>query len=116
MSKHGPCELGLPTCISGPLAWWQRPEGRLVRLCKPHLDLCFDAADDAPASEPTAWGWLIAPEPAAADVAAWLRDPHNREAVALVLRREARIGAPWLREFIDREDRIRRSPSLVGMW
>jgi hypothetical protein len=32
-----------------------------------------------------------------------------------VLRREARIGAPWLRDFIDREDRIRRHHSLVGL-
>ncbi|QDN57377.1 hypothetical protein [Streptomyces sp. S1D4-20] len=108
MSKHGPCELLLPTCVPGPLAWWQCPEGRLVRLCKPHLDLCFDAADADPASEPTAWGWLIAPEPAAADIAAWLRAPRNREAAALVLRREARIGAPWLHEFIARENRIHR--------
>jgi len=108
MSKHGPCDLHLPTCVPYPLAWWQCPEGRLARLCKPHLDICFDAADDAPASEPTEWGWLIPPAPALVDVATWAIDPRNHTAVAEVLRREARIDPGWLRAFLDREDRATR--------
>lgn len=48
--------------------------------------------------------------PTSEDIAAWLRDPRNRQAVAEVLAREARIGAPWLREFIARENRIHRRP------
>jgi hypothetical protein len=80
------------------------------------LDLCFDSADNDPTSEPVAWGWYIPPEPPAADVAAWARDSRNHRAVAEVLHREARINPGWLRAFIDREDRIRRRPSLVGLW
>jgi hypothetical protein len=51
---------------------------------------------------------VIRPEPSPQDIATWLRDPCNRDAVAGVLRREARCGAPWLREFIERENRARR--------
>ena len=46
--------------------------------------------------------------PTPEDIAAWLRDPPNRDAVAEVLRREARADAPWLREFIARENRAHR--------
>ena len=48
------------------------------------------------------------PQPSPEDIAAWLRDPRNRDAVAYVLRREARIGAPWLREFVARDQRMHR--------
>ncbi|MGW1532322.1 hypothetical protein [Streptomyces aureus] len=51
---------------------------------------------------------MTAPQPTPEDIAAWLRDPANREAVAFVLHREARIGAPWLRDLIQRENRIHR--------
>lgn len=47
-------------------------------------------------------------QPTRDEIGVWLRDPSNREAVADVLRREARAGAPWLREFIARENRIHR--------
>ncbi|MFB7440242.1 hypothetical protein ACFC01_18095 [Streptomyces mirabilis] len=50
--------------------------------------------------------------PTPEDIAAWLRDPRNRVAVAEVLAREARAGAPWLREFIARENRIHRRPQV----
>ncbi|MBT2508819.1 hypothetical protein J7I98_23615 [Streptomyces sp. ISL-98] len=46
--------------------------------------------------------------PTPEDIAGWLRDPANREAVAEALRREARCGAPWLRDFLARENRVHR--------
>lgn len=108
MSKYGPCDLLLPTCGPQAVAWWNCPSGRTVRLCKTCLDTCFDAADDDPGSEPTAWGWLIPPEPAPADISAWARDPRNRAAVVEVLRREARIDPVWLRGFLAHEWRAGR--------
>ena len=50
---------------------------------------------------------MTAPTPSPEEITVWLRDPRNREAVAQVLRHEARARAPWLREFIERENRIR---------
>lgn len=50
---------------------------------------------------------MTAPEPSPEQVAAWLRDPRNREVVAEVLRREALARAPWLLEFARREARVR---------
>ena len=108
MSKHGPCELRLPTCGPQAVAWWDCPTGRTVRLCKTCLDDCFDAADNDPNSEPTAWGWFVPPAPEPADIASWASDPRNHQAVAAVLRREARVDPTWLREFLRREERIHR--------
>ncbi|MGW1497571.1 hypothetical protein ACWCQW_03085 [Streptomyces mirabilis] len=112
MSKHGPCYMRVNSC--GPVAAWitTNPAANTVRLCQRHLDWWFDNADDGSGNEPLNWGWLIRPEPAAADIAAWVRDSRNHQAVAGVLRREARIGAPWLHEFIARENRIHRRPRV----
>jgi len=107
MSKLGPCRVGLPNCGT-PTAWWTSGNGAYTRLCKKCLDLWFDNADDDDSLEPTAWGWLNPPTPSAEQLAAALRDPSNRSVVREILRSEARHGAPWLVEFIDRENRARR--------
>lgn len=78
-----------------------------------HFDLTARSRTLEPGAgvEPTGEPFALlpsAPTPTPEDIAAWLRDPRNRDAVVDVLRREARIGAPWLREFIAREDRIHR--------
>lgn len=114
MSKHGPCTLDVHRGDPTPaIAWWRVQDSAIVRLCKNCLDCWFDNADDDPGLEPTAWGWLIPPKPALADVAAWASDPRNHTAVAEVLRREARISPNWLRDFLDREDRARRRDSRL---
>lgn len=52
-----------------------------------------------------------APPPPAAprreDIARWLKDPANCEAVMFVLRREARIDPAWLNDLVRREERKR---------
>jgi hypothetical protein len=106
VSKHGPCDLSHHN--EPAIAWWKTGNDCFTRLCWACLDCWFDNADDDPDLEPTAWGWLVHPEPAAADVAAWIRDSRNHHAVAEVLHREARINPSWLRTFIDRENRARR--------
>lgn len=109
MSKHGPCTLRLPSCGPQAVAWWECPNGRDVRLCKTCLDICFDAADNDPNSEPAAWGWFDrAPGPAPRDITAWARDPRNHRDVAAVLRLEARVNPGWLRDFIARDARMHR--------
>lgn len=105
MSKHGPCFQ----CPEQAVAWLHFEGGaRTVRLCRLDLDAWFDAADDHPEMEPRIWGWFVKPEPPAAEVTAWAQDPRNHQAVAEVLRREARIRPDWLRDFLDREDRAAR--------
>ncbi|MFG2372565.1 hypothetical protein ACGFY9_13940 [Streptomyces sp. NPDC048504] len=114
MSKHGPCALRVHPGIHVPAtAWWHGPNGHHTTLCTSCLNFWFDNADDDPDLEPAAWGWLIPPEPPAADIAAWARDPRNHGAVAEVLRREARIRPDWLRHFLNREDRARGGGRLV---
>ncbi|MFJ8023355.1 hypothetical protein [Streptomyces sp. NPDC096311] len=44
--------------------------------------------------------------PSREDIARWLKDPGNREAVTFVLRREARIDPGWLADLVRREDRM----------
>lgn len=104
MSKHGPCTVSLHWRDPIPaVAWWRSSNGHIARLCASCLNCWFDNADDDPDLEPTAWGWLHEPRPAAADINAWARDPRNHTAVAEVLRREARIDPTWLRDFVQRE-------------
>jgi hypothetical protein len=101
VSKHGPCQLSHHD--EPAVAWWRGRNGHTVWLCQGCLDHWFDNADDDPALEPAAWGWFYEPRPAAADIAAWARDPRNHQAVAEILRREARIDPSWLRNFVHRE-------------
>ncbi|MCX4578125.1 hypothetical protein OHB41_34045 [Streptomyces sp. NBC_01571] len=46
-------------------------------------------------------------EPSHDDIARWLKDPANREAVSYVLRREARIDPRWLSDLVRSEERMR---------
>ncbi|MFB6937575.1 hypothetical protein [Streptomyces chartreusis] len=101
MSKHGSCYFS--RCPNGAVASWTTSNGTYTLLCKDHLDCWFDNADDDEALEPTAWAWLAPPAPAPADITAWARDPRNHQALAEVLRREARIDPRWLRSFLARE-------------
>lgn len=105
MSKLGPCR----TCPEQAVAWIRLTDGTHSQLCKPCLDAWFDMADEQPQLEPRIWGWFVRPAPLAEDIAAWARDPRNHQAVATVLRREARIRPDWLRNFLDREDRAHRA-------
>lgn len=107
MSKHGPCVLSVHQAAPVPaVAWWLGPNGHYTALCKPCLDIWFDAADDDEDLEPHAWGWFVPPEPAGEDIAAWARDPRNHRDVAAVLRRESRIDPGWLRELLARDQRL----------
>lgn len=45
------------------------------------------------------------PEPSREDIARWLKDPANREAVVSVLRREARADPRWLSDLVLTEAR-----------
>lgn len=53
-------------------------------------------------------------EPSREDIARWLKDPANREAVAYVLRREARVDPRWLTDLVRSEERKqgRRAPRV----
>ncbi|WP_372352638.1 hypothetical protein [Streptomyces sp. KL116D] len=83
------------------MAWVRLLDGTHNRLCRTCLDDWFDMADDSPAWEPEAWGWLTGGEPlTAADITAALRDPSNRGMVTGVLRREARVNPGWLRSLM----------------
>ncbi len=106
MSKLGPCRLS--NCPNPAVAWWKSGNGAYTSLCKACLDYWFDFADDDECLEPVAWGWFVPPAPVAEEISAWARDPSNHQAVAEVLRREARIDPRWLREFIAREQRATR--------
>ncbi|MEU5707887.1 hypothetical protein [Streptomyces flaveolus] len=47
----------------------------------------------------------IRTEPSPEEIARWLRDPANREAVLFVLRREARVDPTWLVNMLRAEAR-----------
>lgn len=109
MSKYGPCANLYHTCGPQAAALIVLKDDEEFRLCKPCLDTWLDCADDMPCLEPAAWYWLSSPpSPSVEQLAAALRDPRNRDAVAEALRREARIDPAWLRQFIERENRAHR--------
>lgn len=102
MRRPGACAFFCPRAV----AWVQLLDGTHNRLCRTCLDDWFDMADDSPGWEPAAWGWLADGEPLArAAVAAALRDPRNRDMVADILRREARVDPHWFRSLVRPEYR-----------
>lgn len=111
MSKHGPCHLS--RCPNPAIAWWKTSNGTYTHLCKPCLDCWFDNADDDPDLEPEAWGWFSPPSPPPAAIAVWATGTRNHQAVAEVIRREARLGPAWLRDFVRREQRMGRALALA---
>lgn len=101
-----PCYMQLDTC--GPTVAWltTKPAGNTIHLCWRCLDWWFDEADEGRSSEPAAWGRLGPASPLRESVAKALRDPANRSIVREVLQGEARARAPWLVDFIERENRM----------
>lgn len=105
MTDTAPCYMQLAAC--GPTVAWltTNPAGNTVHLCQNCLDWWFDEADADRSNEPAAWGWLgtTALRESVTEV---LCDPARRSIVREVLQREARARAPWLVDFIERENRM----------
>ncbi|MFI5755632.1 hypothetical protein [Streptomyces sp. NPDC051569] len=88
-------------------ACWRETEatGQMLAVCNCGLNTGWIARDQMPTHETLADG----EQHAALTAQGWgraLRDPVNREAVAVALRTEARVNPEWIRDIIRREQRL----------
>lgn len=109
MSEPGPCVNLYPSCGPQAVAAVNFQDGGEYRLCKQCLDICFDAADDAPYMEPASWRWLASSaDPSYQDWVDALRDPRNHTIVISAIGQAARRGEPWLQAILRGEIRAGR--------